>query len=558
MFKIRLAWKKKSPFHTITEDTTQINSQLSDFTSSNYDIFDKFKLNENDGSRKLFKIDSFHSSDASVSGHTSKSKLLHEIHPKIGQFRDSQIDVIYKDQTTDSNNLYKLPELSTQTNTVDYTIESSTPKTFKNYKDIYSTENLLFMPKFAKTFMIPKLPAASHHFCSREQTPPEDIFFLKTHKTGSSSVQNILFRLGEKHQLDFAFPKIGNFFNYPQPMHVNMIKQPVLSSSGSTSPKIYNIFALHCRFSDNILTQYNQHFKFTILRNPETLLKSAFNYFPHSTPINRAHHDFTQFITNPSKFYVKPMKYSWWSKNLMLFDLGQEDGFVSHKLDSLDNIVTAVKKIDSIFDLVMILEHFDESLLLLKKLLCLEMEDIVYIASNQAKMVQNQAEAENDPEANKIRNSRVHTWAKADYKLHQHFNATLWKMLDFHYNFATGGYEKLQQEKTQLQDMIQATKSLCFTGQSFDPVQAKKFGVWQPRPEVKISYWLVRNEMLANETCRNLARVETRYIKKLYEQQFQAPWIGGSKRHHLWEFLSWEVNKNLCVILFIVFEILTE
>jgi hypothetical protein len=37
-----------------------------------------------------------------------------------------------------------------------------------------------------------------------------DVVFAKTHKTGSTTVQNILFRFGEKRKLAFVLPKVGD------------------------------------------------------------------------------------------------------------------------------------------------------------------------------------------------------------------------------------------------------------------------------------------------------------------------------------------------------------
>ena len=38
---------------------------------------------------------------------------------------------------------------------------------------------------------------------------------MKTHKTASSTLLNILFRFGQKHGLKFAFPNGRNDFDYP-------------------------------------------------------------------------------------------------------------------------------------------------------------------------------------------------------------------------------------------------------------------------------------------------------------------------------------------------------
>ena len=45
--------------------------------------------------------------------------------------------------------------------------------------------------------------------------PRHAIFFLKTHKCGSSTVQNILLRHGERHGLDFVLPEQRHYFGPP-------------------------------------------------------------------------------------------------------------------------------------------------------------------------------------------------------------------------------------------------------------------------------------------------------------------------------------------------------
>lgn len=44
-------------------------------------------------------------------------------------------------------------------------------------------------------------------------SPKKNIVLLKTHKTGSSTIQNILYRFGDSHDLKFALPLAGkNYF----------------------------------------------------------------------------------------------------------------------------------------------------------------------------------------------------------------------------------------------------------------------------------------------------------------------------------------------------------
>ena len=57
------------------------------------------------------------------------------------------------------------------------------------------------------------VPKTSQAVCSK---PVEDIVFVKTHKTGSSTLQNIFRRYGLKNDLQIALPvSDGNRFEYP-------------------------------------------------------------------------------------------------------------------------------------------------------------------------------------------------------------------------------------------------------------------------------------------------------------------------------------------------------
>lgn len=57
--------------------------------------------------------------------------------------------------------------------------------------------------EYSILFLLPSdgTPEDENHCPLRKQ-----VIFAKTHKTGSSTVQNILFRFGQRHNLSFAFP----------------------------------------------------------------------------------------------------------------------------------------------------------------------------------------------------------------------------------------------------------------------------------------------------------------------------------------------------------------
>lgn len=74
-------------------------------------------------------------------------------------------------------------------------------------------------------------------------SPEKHIFFLKTHKTASSTIQNILYRYGDTNNLTFAMPRSGNRFMYPFYIRKTMLRPETH----------YNIICNHMRYQRGIL-----------------------------------------------------------------------------------------------------------------------------------------------------------------------------------------------------------------------------------------------------------------------------------------------------------------
>ena len=54
----------------------------------------------------------------------------------------------------------------------------------------------------------------------------KQLIFAKTHKTGSTTLQNIIFRFGEKNKLTFVLPKSGKHFFYPDKLFGKSMAEP--------------------------------------------------------------------------------------------------------------------------------------------------------------------------------------------------------------------------------------------------------------------------------------------------------------------------------------------
>ena len=102
--------------------------------------------------------------------------------------------------------------------------------------------------------------------------------------------------------------------------------------------------------------------------------------------------------------------------NSNLFDMGLEQ----EDLQNMALIKTYIDKMEEEFDLVMIADYFDESLILLKRLLCWKFEDIVYVKL-RVKKKKKKLEFEEEVKKN------ILTWNRADVTLFHHFNKTFWR-----------------------------------------------------------------------------------------------------------------------------------
>ena len=128
----------------------------------------------------------------------------------------------------------------------------------------------------------------------------------------------------------------------------------------------------------------NNSLYISILREPSSLFRSTFNYFygivPEFHHVPQKDRNSVEKWLYKTKEYWNPNKlsrYSFFAKNHMMFDFGY-----SALLENDDEISKAIKEIDERFDLILISDHMDESLVLLADILCCSLEDVVTLKLN--------------------------------------------------------------------------------------------------------------------------------------------------------------------------------
>ena len=205
--------------------------------------------------------------------------------------------------------------------------------------------------------------------------------FLKVHKTGSSTMANIIQRFGLRRRLNFALPrkKPGELrYNYFGGIGGSLKKEEILPLRTNAS---YDLLYNHVIFNKELFQNaFGNHTMYvTILREPFSQFTSALLYFLNEKLYETATSNLTRYLENPEKF-EPTNRYLSFTDNRQALDLGVP----VHKVRHRRFIHNYIKMLNSTFHLVMITEFFDESLILLKRLMCWSFYDILYFRKNGA------------------------------------------------------------------------------------------------------------------------------------------------------------------------------
>ena len=267
-----------------------------------------------------------------------------------------------------------------------------------------------------KTAGTDRLPAHDASSCQ----PISHIYYLKTHKTGSSTIGTMLLKYGIIRNRTIVLDPDLARRHWPAPLELNEVSSLVNKDSAK-------IFASHIRFNKGAMNTIFPKPKakyITILRHPESQFKSAWLYynFTKLTGVSSAEGSLNTFLRSPGALEEIRRRLSQTNRyarynhisNSNLFDMGLEQ----ENLQNMALVKRYVGKMEEEFDLVMITDYFDESLILLKRLLCWKFEDIVYV---KLRVSEKKLEFQEEVKKN------ILTWNHADATLFHHFNKTFWR-----------------------------------------------------------------------------------------------------------------------------------
>ncbi|XP_029472900.1 LOW QUALITY PROTEIN: galactose-3-O-sulfotransferase 2-like [Rhinatrema bivittatum] len=333
--------------------------------------------------------------------------------------------------------------------------------------------------------------------------PVTNVMFLKTHKTASTTVLNILYRFIENHNLTVALPiENMNIFHYPKPFKAEYVEG---------FPDIwqkYNVMCNHLKFEFTEVQKVmpNNTVYFSILRNPVSLLESSYIYFRFLPSFNKTR-TLDQFLSSPFGYYNPHEDYHMLIKNTMWYDFGYDN----NAEDREDYVYSVLEEIEQRFQLILITEYFDESMILLKNTLCWELEDVVYFKLN----VRSQDTIQNLTQESK---ERAKQWCSLDWKLYQHFNRTFWKRIR-----ETIGLEKMKQEVEILQARQKELMQICIQdGKAIDIAQIKDSDLQPPQEGnanilgYNLKLGLNKNIM---SVCRRMIMPELSHLNLMHKYQ---------------------------------------
>ncbi|XP_059086821.1 galactosylceramide sulfotransferase-like isoform X2 [Tigriopus californicus] len=328
--------------------------------------------------------------------------------------------------------------------------------------------------------------------------PVKKVGFLKTHKTASSTIQNIILRYGLNHNLTFVLPSSGNYLVGPgsrsDPFQAHWL-QNVPWHRKLTSTHQYDVIALHTRWN------YDQ-FKFllgskavffTILREPSEVFESLFSYVSFEEKLQVNISEYLQRSKDPK--YRANRLGGFLGLNQQLWDLGVDLDISRDKKD----IEWHIQRLSQQFDLVLITDRIDESLVLLAQLLRVPLSEMVSLKMNSRKKTAKLELSEADQKL-------LQDLQSGEIKLYRYFKERLLKQIQIF------GQSKMKNQVEELKKLQLSAHNNCVLSEADkNSLKGTKFEPYHPDT---IAYRVKED----NIDCVQMATAELHLIDMIREK----------------------------------------
>ena len=264
--------------------------------------------------------------------------------------------------------------------------------------------------------------------------PVQKFAYVKTHKTGSTSVWYVMKLYAMKHRLRVVIPTDGVHLGYPK--HLRLSDSRMYRQTHDLGD--YDVLIDHCRYNKAVMDKLiKKPVYITILRDPITRFVSTFYFYGTYRRIAK-NQTVGQYLSHirAGNDYEKPLE-KWAGFNGMAFDLGVNPPYKDK------NVKRKIHEIDKTFALVLIMEYMPESMVLLKRTMGWKLEDVIGIPQNTHPDFASKSSTATDRYAahrgsETLNDKQKETLAKlshADMKMYRHFNGTFWKRIRSEYRF---------------------------------------------------------------------------------------------------------------------------
>ncbi|KAG7168231.1 Galactosylceramide sulfotransferase-like 3 [Homarus americanus] len=312
--------------------------------------------------------------------------------------------------------------------------------------------------------------------------PRRHLVFLKTHKCGSSTIQNVLMRYADANNLSVALPYSGQYLDdvaVGQSIKVRELKaSPFAPPTGK-----YHFLIHHTRLNVRAIQQltYDDSVWVTIVREPSAVFESMFHYY-HLHKFYGATFDHLVYMGRLGR-------------NQITWDMGLDD--LDMRQESL--LKEAINILDQTFHLVLVAERMDESLVLLRHLMCWTEEDVVAMARN-------------------VRKDRYRSYlSEHSVNTLEHFNAADVKLFDKHVE--AFGRGRMEEEVTSLREMRDKVWKEC--GLKETNSVSKRRAHKDMERYLVVQYKVHNNGSTRQQKyCTDLVRSSIEYTQKLRWKQY--------------------------------------
>ena len=243
----------------------------------------------------------------------------------------------------------------------------------------------------------------------------KNIYYIKVHKSGSTTVQNILQRFAISHNLKVAVYNRAWTMPFPDTADRRFLFEKILP--GSNFEK-YNIMCDHAVFNRSESEPYmvpNVTY-IASLREPFSQLESSFEYFNLVRGFKLENYDdpIKYFLTQgPTRFQHR--RSFRWVQNIQAFNMG----YTNVTDNNLTSVFKYLSYLENTLDFVILLEQFDACLIYMKKMFSWDMKDILYLVQLPSAR---KYKVKRDPTLQKGLQELHQQLSTADYVIYDHFS----------------------------------------------------------------------------------------------------------------------------------------